>query len=369
MANPQILVVEDEGIIAKSIQNELEEMGYGVPALASSGEEALRHAAATLPDLVLMDIALKGNLDGVETSQYLRQQLDIPVVYLTAYADERTLQRAKLTEPYGYLLKPYEERELRTTIEVALYKHRLERRLQETERWLAATLRSIGDAVLGTDALGNIKVMNAVAESLTGWSHDDVEGTGLHQVFVLKDEDARLKSTIHEAFEKGTAIDLPQAAILVSKDGMETPIEGTAAPIYNDKKVFVGFVLAFRDISRSQQMVKVLRDREERLRQTEKAEGLSTFAGGVADEFNNLLSGIIGNISLVMSSLPKNDPNHSVLATAETAAWQAAAAIKRLLAFSGPSNLSPEVIHANGAHASPLAIPSAEGLSLKILEP
>jgi len=349
MANPQILVVEDEGIIARSIQSELQQMGYNVPALASTGEEALRQAAATLPDLVLMDIALQGSMDGVETSQRLRAQFDIPVVYLTAYADERTLQRAKITEPYGYLLKPYEERELRTTIEIGLYKHRLEQRLHEVERRLDATLRSIGDAVLGTDALGTIKLMNAMAETLTGWSREKAEGQGLHQVFILKDEHSRMNSVINGAFEKGTATDLPSSAILVSKDGMETPIEGTAAPIYGEKRVFAGLVLAFRDISRRKEVEMAVRDGEDRRRRAEKLEVLTTFAGGVADEFNNKLSGIIGGISVATSALPKEDPNRSVLATAEAAAWEAAAAIKKMLAFSGRTKLQLEITDLNAA--------------------
>ena len=116
MTNAQILVVEDEGIIAKDIQNILKSMGYAVPAIASSGEGAIKKAAETFPDLVLMDIVLGGHMDGVEAAEQIRDRFDIPVVYLTAYADNKTLQRAKITEPYGYILKPFSERELHTTI-------------------------------------------------------------------------------------------------------------------------------------------------------------------------------------------------------------------------------------------------------------
>jgi CheY-like chemotaxis protein len=126
MPPAQILVVEDENIIATNIRLELTGMGYEVPAIASSGEEALQLVAETQPDLVLMDIVLKGNMDGIEVSEEIRDQYDIPVVFLTAYADDPTLRRAKITEPYGYLLKPYEEKELQTTIEIALHKHKTE---------------------------------------------------------------------------------------------------------------------------------------------------------------------------------------------------------------------------------------------------
>ena len=114
VTGPQILVVEDENIVAKDIEHRLKALGYHVPALASSGEEALKRAQETSPDLVLMDIRLKGTMDGVETAEELRRRFNIPVAYLTAYADANTLQRAKVTEPFGYILKPFEERELYT---------------------------------------------------------------------------------------------------------------------------------------------------------------------------------------------------------------------------------------------------------------
>ena len=109
-AKATILVVEDEGIVAREIQNMLKQRGYTVPAIVDSGEKAIEEAAALHPDLVLMDIVLKGNVDGVEAAEQIRARFDIPVVYLTAHAMESTLQRAKITEPYGYLLKPFDEK-------------------------------------------------------------------------------------------------------------------------------------------------------------------------------------------------------------------------------------------------------------------
>src|SRR6266566_2063021 len=133
VGSAQILIVEDEKITAKRLQRELEGMGYSVPAVATTGEEALERAAESSPDLVLMDIVLKGDLDGIETTKRLHDQCHVPVVYLSSYEDDQTLDRARETAPYGYLIKPYEERELRATIEMALYKHRVEQCLRETE--------------------------------------------------------------------------------------------------------------------------------------------------------------------------------------------------------------------------------------------
>ena len=143
MASKQvrILVVEDETIVALDLKNSLKMLGYDVVGTACSGEEAIAKADQTRPDLVLMDIILKGKMDGVQAADSIRATLNIPVIFLTACADERTLQRAKVTEAFGYLLKPFEERELHGHIEIALYKHHMERALRESEeRYSLATL-------------------------------------------------------------------------------------------------------------------------------------------------------------------------------------------------------------------------------------
>lgn len=125
MTGAKILVVEDENIVALEIKKRLQKLGYVVPGVASTGEDAISKAEGILPDLVLMDIMLKGEIDGIHAAGEIRKRFNIPVVYLTAYSDEETLQRAKLTEPYGYILKPFEEDDLRTTIEIALYRHQV----------------------------------------------------------------------------------------------------------------------------------------------------------------------------------------------------------------------------------------------------
>jgi diguanylate cyclase (GGDEF)-like protein len=130
VTGPQILVVEDEAIVATDIANTLQVLGYAVPAMASSGEAAIEMATATRPDLVLMDIHLKGSIDGVKAAHEISDHLGIPVVYLTAHADDRTLRRAKVTQPYGYILKPFDERDLHVAIEMALYRSRKHETLQ-----------------------------------------------------------------------------------------------------------------------------------------------------------------------------------------------------------------------------------------------
>lgn len=133
VSSPQVLIVEDELVVATSIQVCLRKVGYEIPAIVSSGEEAIQLAGQIRPDLVLMDIQLQGEMLGVEAAEQIRTQFDIPVVYLTAYADEASLQRAKVSQPFGYLVKPFRSEELRSTIEMALYKHKIDQKLQESE--------------------------------------------------------------------------------------------------------------------------------------------------------------------------------------------------------------------------------------------
>jgi diguanylate cyclase (GGDEF)-like protein/PAS domain S-box-containing protein len=167
MRPAQILVVEDESIVAADIQDRLEALGYEVPATVGWGEKAVEMAGALRPDLVLMDIQLKGRMDGVEAADQIRQRFGIPVVYLTANADHPTVQRAKVTEPFGYVIKPFEERELHTTIEVALYKHRAEQTLKESEERYRLLVELSPEAIL-VQSDGKIVYANPAAASLFG---------------------------------------------------------------------------------------------------------------------------------------------------------------------------------------------------------
>src|SRR5262245_61689168 len=138
MKLPRILVVEDEQIVAASLSKRLAKLGYEVVGSAAAGEEAVGLAERLRPDLVLMDVRLEGQMDGVEAAGHIRFRHGIPVVYLTAYSTKEILERAKVTEPYGYILKPYHDRELHVVIDMALYRHRMEQKLRESEARKAA---------------------------------------------------------------------------------------------------------------------------------------------------------------------------------------------------------------------------------------
>lgn len=163
MAEKRILVVEDESVIAGEIKRTLGDLGYTVVEVVSSGEEAIEKTSQHNPDLVLMDIVLKGEMDGVQAAEKIRLQHNIPVVYLTAYTDENTMQRAKISEPYGYVVKPFDDRELYTSIEMALYRHeaeeeknRLYRELEQKNQELQQTNQELEKRVNELSALNHL---------------------------------------------------------------------------------------------------------------------------------------------------------------------------------------------------------------------
>ncbi len=266
MLASKIMIVEDEGIVAMDIRSQLENFGYEVAATAFSGGQAITLATQYRPDLVFMDIVLKGDMDGITAAQTITETLHIPVIFLTAYSDSDTLLRAKATGAYGYLIKPFRPDELHATIEVALYKHQLERKLKDSEQWFAKTLHCISDAVIATDVEGKIQFMNPVAEATTGWRQEEAKGTHVSEIMTLLAESNRtiVENPIQKTLRSHAVTGMDCATSLVSKSGVEFPVDDGAAPIVDEKGILLGAVLVFRDITARRQMEKLLRESEER---------------------------------------------------------------------------------------------------------
>jgi len=297
MTPARILVVEDDRIVAMDIESQLTRIGHTVVALTARGEDVMQLAIDTRPDLVLMDIRLDGSVDGIDAAQAIRERLAIPVVFLTAYADDRTVERASLVQPYGYLLKPFEDLQLRTVIEMALYKHAAERLLRASERRFVTTLSSIAEAVIATDENACVTFMNPVAESLTGWSMADGVGRPLAEVFRIVNEHTRM--TVEDPAVKvlrlGTVVGLANHTVLLARDGREFPIDDSGSPIVDDRGAVTGAVLVFRDISERRQIEAAMRQAQADLLQAAQSASVSELAASIADEINQPLAAIVTN--------------------------------------------------------------------------
>jgi len=244
----RLLVVEDEVLVARDIQARLQRMGYEVVGTVARGEDAVTTALAESPDLILMDINLKGEMDGIEAATQINEVSSVPVIYCTAYSNDEVLERAKITSPFGYVLKPFDNRELEINIEIALFKHQVEQDLAKTKQNLDATLTNVSDGVIAADQTGQVILINAVAESLTDCPGEKSKNVMLDEVLVL------------EAFEPGQpAINLlnPETFVywkqfsgmrqlLVRPDGTRIPIELSANSLDDGEHLTV---VTFRDIS------------------------------------------------------------------------------------------------------------------------
>lgn len=247
----QILVVEDEMVIARDIKDCLENLGYSVPAIANSGTKAVEAAAQLRPDLVLMDIRLKGEMDGTQAAKEIWEYLQIPVIYASGHSDPHTLERVKTTAPFGYILKPIEERELYVAIETALQRFELERELQAREKWLTTILRGMGDGAIVVDTQGQVKFLNLVAEALTGWTQAEAAGKAIGQIFPLIHEQTRapVENPLVVALQTGAPVYLAERVLLIAKNGREIPIGDSAAPFKDDTGAISGAVLVFREVT------------------------------------------------------------------------------------------------------------------------
>jgi PAS domain S-box-containing protein len=175
----KILIVEDEIIVAAHIAESLKHSGYKVTDKVSYGEQAVESVMQNRPDLVLMDIVLNGPMDGVEAGEVIYSNFDIPIIFLTAHVDKKTLARAKRVQPFGYLVKPFKEKDLHSGIQMALEKHRQEKGLKERERWLSSSLQNLGEVVIATDKDAKVTFFNRAAHSMTGLTERQALGTHL----------------------------------------------------------------------------------------------------------------------------------------------------------------------------------------------
>ena len=254
MTQATILVVGGESIIAQDFESGLESMGYDVPVVAASGQEALRQAGEVRPDLALIDINLRGEMDGIETAARLRELFGVPPVYLAAHGDQETFDRARITEPFGYIVRPFDARDLYITIEMALYRRRTESRFKQSERWLAALLHATADAVIAVSTAGLVLFMSPAAEELTGWRREAALGEDITAILEIVNEETRegAANPVTEVLRKSGAAAPPSGFQLASRDGQEIAVDCRAVPIRDDQGALTAALVILRDTLQSE---------------------------------------------------------------------------------------------------------------------
>ncbi|NIP29762.1 MAG: response regulator, partial [Candidatus Dadabacteria bacterium] len=237
MQKTKVLVVEDESIVAKNIQTRLKQLGYVVPVTVSSGEEALEKIESVKPNIVLMDVVLDGQMDGIQTAEIIYNKYKTPVVYLTAYADDETLERAKRSTPFGYIVKPFEVKELKSVIEIALSSYNTHSELKETSERLKNSFNTLETCMLIIDPKGKITFSNSQSELALGLDRETLHGMDFDKLIKLPEDNA-----LEDIYVKNNHIHTELAAI--NKPNL--PICIDTSPISNDKGIQVGCLIKFQ---------------------------------------------------------------------------------------------------------------------------
>ena len=323
MSKIKILIVEDEQLMALDLQEKLEKMGFIVTGIADSGDQAIAKVKETRPDLVLMDIVIEGNFDGIETADKVRRDFNIPVVYLTAFTDEETMHRAKLSEPFAYLVKPYNEWELKFIIEMATSKHKLEMDLIKSEERYRSLQENIPLGVFRTTPEGKIISGNPALADMFGFDNvEEMLGVSAPDLYFDPEHRQDLMDMLKEkgvvtGFE--VQLNYRDGSIFWGSENISAVKGKGGKVIYLD-----GIV---EDISERKKM-------EEEMQKTEKLESLGLLAGGIAHDFNNILAAILVNISLARMYAEKDEKAVERLRDAEKAVSRAQNLTQQLLTFS-----------------------------------
>ena len=347
MSASKILVLEDDACVATDIQQRLEKLGYAVCEVVHSGETLLARVEALRPDLVIMSMSVQTELARHESTQHLIEQLQIPILYSTTHADPVAVQFLERKESFGYVRTPLDDRDLHHTIAMALYRQQTETKLRKMERWLAATLNSVGDAVLATDIERRVTYLNPSAELLTGWTFSEATDRPVSEIFQTMRGDAHtpVESPVTRVIHEGVVLELAEGTLLQRKDGTTLPIDDSAAPIRNEEGQIIGVVIIFRDVSRHRRL-------EERLREAQKLDGVGQLAGGIAHDFNNLLTVINGCCFMLLRTMASDDPQKGKVEMIKEAGDRAAVLTHQLLAFGRRQVLAPKILNLNDVVAT-----------------
>ena len=343
MTKPSVLVVEDEAIVATHIQTTLEDLGYSVPAIALSGQEGIEKAEELLPDLALMDIVLPGGMDGIEAAAEIRSRFGIPVVYLTAYSDEQTLQRAKRTGPCGYVLKPFKERELRVNIEMALFKHDKDDEPRRREQRYRQLAKSLPQTVFEMDETGTLTFASRQASEVFGYTEDDfAKGLSAIQMIAASDRD-RAKQDIARCLQEQRPVTAEYTAL--RKNRSKFPVLACVSPILREKERtgLRGIAIDITEYKRTEAERGHL---EQKAQLASRLATVGQLASGMGHEINNPLTTVIGFSQLLMQEdLPEDIKEQ--LAIINEGGQRIADIVKRLTVFARRQKLQPDYLNIN----------------------
>ncbi|MGD1005588.1 MAG: response regulator [Methanoregulaceae archaeon] len=238
MQPKKILIVEDEGVVALSLQSVLTKMGYQISGMAITGPEAIKMAAEQKPDVILMDIHLKGDMDGIQATEKINEFSDVPIIFLTAYADDETVKRAIKTRSHSYLVKPFNSRELYSNIEFAIYKRRLKDRVGTHRENLELLLTKLSDTGIIIDIKEKILSINPAAETLTGWKKEDLIGKNVFNILdvSLSQKGDAPNESLSRILALGAIDYLPPIATITTKGGKNRTVSLHVGMIKDDNE-------------------------------------------------------------------------------------------------------------------------------------
>lgn len=350
----RVLIVEDEPLIAMELNDRLERNHYTVCGMVAHGEEAVRQFEQFKPDVILMDVHLAGKLNGIETAKQLRAIRDIPVIYLTAYSDPWLIEQAAKTEPYGYLVKPFDERELRATIDLAIYKYMTEQRVRDNERRLSALFdqSTVGIAEINTRTGWFLRINQRYRE-IAGYELDALSVTDTR--LVTDHDDLVKEQTQLKALYEGRLGGFSMEKRCTTPDGSVRWIHQTVSPLWEVCEEPTSCVVVIHDVTERKMA-------EAALAQAEKLESLSTLAAGLAHDFNNHLQTILGLSSVAVGLLSPKHQARSSLQQIEKTVADAARLVRQLTAYAGIRRFAPASVEVHELVRKTLA-------SVKILVP
>jgi two-component system cell cycle sensor histidine kinase/response regulator CckA len=338
MPKARILIVEDERIVAEDIKRALETFGYVVPSIAGSGTEAIRKAREESFDLAIMDIMLSGTMDGIDAAKSIRERFNIPIVFLTAHVDENLLARATITEPFGYLLKPFEDRELCSTIEIALYKKKSEMALIESEEFNKSLLDNAPNPVFVINPDTSMRFVNPAFERLTGFSSQEMIGQKIPYSWWTQEQRERSHRDLMESLYAEIK-DFEQ--YYQKKNGERFWVLTNSTPVFRNGEL--KFCLSnWIDITEKKKAEEEKQKLQAQLLQMKKMEAIGNLAGGIAHDFNNILTIILGNNELALDDLPKDSPIRENILESYEAGKRAKNLVRQILAFSRNEEQEPK---------------------------